>query len=64
MAMKRLPAFCRADGLLHALEEILLEDVGFERAAGLAGDDEEGLGEVDLVARTTLICAGSVESST
>ena len=32
----------------RALEEILLEDVGLERAAGLAGDDEERLGEIDL----------------
>ena len=60
MAMKWLPALC-ADRLLHALEEILLVDVGFERAAGFAGDDEESLREIDFFS-TLLICAGSVES--
>ena len=38
----------RADGLLHALEEILLVDVGLERAAGFAGNDEKRFGEIDL----------------
>ena len=37
-----------ADRLLHALEEILLVNVGLERAARFAGDDEERLREVDL----------------
>ena len=55
--------FVRADRLLHPLEKILLEDVGFERAAGLAGDDEERLRQVDLFSMA-LICAGSVESRT
>ena len=41
--------FVRADGLLHALEEILLENVGLERGAGLAGDDEQGLRQIDFV---------------
>src|ERR1700674_415562 len=37
-----------ADGLLHALEEVLLVDVGLEGAAGLAGNYEERFGEVKL----------------
>ncbi len=37
----------RADRADHAFEEILLEDVRFERAAGFAGDDDERAGEVD-----------------
>src|ERR1019366_4235123 len=41
--------FIRAHGLLHALEEILLVDVRFKRAAGFAGDDEERLGEINLL---------------
>ena len=40
--------FGGADGLLHALKEILLEDIRLERAAGLAGDDEDGFGEIEL----------------
>ena len=48
MAMKWLPGLIRAHGLLHALEEILFVDVGLERAAGLAGDDEKRFREVDL----------------
>ena len=48
MAIKRLPALVGAHGLLHALEEVLLVDVGFERAAGFAGNDKERFGEVDL----------------
>ncbi len=41
--------FVRADGLLRPFEEILLENIGLERGAGLAGDDEQRLGQVDLV---------------
>ena len=37
-----------AKGLLHALEEILLVDVRFERAAGFAGNDEESFRQIDL----------------
>ncbi len=39
----------RADGLLHPFEEVLLENIGLERGAGLAGDDEQRLGQVDFV---------------
>ena len=53
--------FVAAHRLLHALEEILLVDVGFERAAGFAGNDEERSGEVELLFDAA-ICAGSVES--
>src|SRR6267142_1729266 len=34
-----LAGFILADCLLHAIEEILLEDIWFQRAARLAGDD-------------------------
>ena len=37
-----------AHGLLHALEEVLLVDIGLEGAAGFAGNDEERFGEVNL----------------
>ena len=47
--MKWLPAFVGSDCLLGSLKEILLEDVRFERAARLARNDEERLGDVDLV---------------
>src|SRR5205814_7472640 len=40
--------FLLTDGLLHPLEEVLLEDVRLERRAGLAGDDEQRACEVDL----------------
>ena len=39
--------FRRAHGLLGALEKILLENVGFERAARLAGNDEERLRNIN-----------------
>ena len=64
MAMKRLPTSVLADFFLHALEEILLEDVGLEGAAGFAGDDEKVLLEIELGFCRALICAGSVESRT
>ncbi len=38
-----------AERLLHAVEEVGLEDVGLEGRARLAGDDEERLREVDLL---------------
>ena len=41
--------FVRADGLLHPFEEVLLENIGLERGAGLAGDDEQRPGQVDFV---------------
>ena len=47
--MNWLPAFVGAHCLLGALKEILFEDVRFERAARLARNDEERLGDVDLV---------------
>ena len=59
-----LPCFGCADDLLHAFEEILLEDVRLERAAGLARNDENRFcrgRSCDSMAR---ICAGSVESRT
>src|SRR5208282_495209 len=43
-----LSSIGRAYGLLHALEEILLEDIGFERASGLARYDEKSLRDVEL----------------
>jgi len=33
--------FLLANGFLYAREKILLVDVGFERSAGLAGDDKQ-----------------------
>ena len=36
-----------ADRLGYAGEEIVLHHVRFGRAAGLAGDDEQGFGDVD-----------------
>ena len=46
---KAAAGFVGTDGLLHALEEILLVDVGLERAAGFAGHDEKRLREIDLL---------------
>ena len=40
--------FLRAYGLLHALKEILFEDVGLESRTGFAGDDEKSLSEIEL----------------
>ena len=37
--------FCSNQGL-NPREEVLLEDVGFERGPGLTGDDEEGAGKM------------------
>ena len=51
-----------ADRSLHALEEILLQDIRFERAAGLARYDEERSGRVDLAFdRSDLRRVGRVE---
>ena len=48
MAMKRSPAFpCRLS--LHAIKEILLENIGLERATRFAGDDAERFCQIDLV---------------
>ena len=47
--MKCLPTFMAAHGLLGTFEEILLEDVRFERAARFAGNNEKRLRHVDLV---------------
>ena len=53
-----------ADRLPHALEEVLLEDVRLERRAGLARDDEDGAGEVELaLARAHLRGVGGVEDA-
>ena len=38
----------RAHHLLRAVEKILLENVGFERAAGLAGNDKKSPRNIDL----------------
>ena len=43
-----LPGLRRADHLLHALEEILLEDIRLKRAAGLARHDENRFREIEL----------------
>jgi hypothetical protein len=51
-----------ADGVLHLLEEILLEDVGLKGGAGLAGDDDERLLEIEAVADgLDLLGVGGVE---
>ena len=44
-----LAGFILADSLLHAIEEILLEDIWFQRAAGLAGDDAQRFCQINLV---------------
>ena len=38
---KAAAGFVRADGLLRPFEKVLLENIGLERGAGLAGDDEQ-----------------------
>ena len=48
--------FIGADRLLRALEEILFEDVGFERAARFAGDDEQRLRNIDLMFEAFDLC--------
>ncbi len=40
--------FRGADGLLHALEEILFEDVRLKRAARFAGHNENSFGEIEF----------------
>ncbi len=42
-----MPGLVGADRFRHALEEIILHHVGFGGAAGFAGDDEQGVGNVD-----------------
>jgi hypothetical protein len=44
-----LPCLGSADDLLSLLEEILFENVWFQRAAGLTGNDEDRLGGIDLL---------------
>ena len=62
MAMKRRPASCRADELLDALEEILLEDVRLERRARFARDDEERVAQIDFaLERSDLRRIGRIE---
>ena len=43
--------FICADSLLCTFEKVLLENIGLERGAGLAGNDEESTGQVDFVFR-------------
>ena len=64
MAMKRPRGFVGANRLLHAIEEVRLEDVRLERRAGLARDDEQRAGEIDLATRARGSAPGSVESRT
>ena len=53
-----------AHGLLHLIEEVLLEDIGLEGGAGFAGDDDERIGEIDLVAgRPDLLGVGGVDDA-
>ena len=49
IAMKRLPTSFSPTFGSYAIEKILLVDVGFERAAGFAGDDADGAAEVDVL---------------
>jgi hypothetical protein len=44
------------DGLFRKLKKILLENIGFERAPGLARDNEEGSRDVDLVFERLHLC--------
>ena len=53
-----------AHDLLHAIEEVRLEDVGLQRGARLAGHDEERSWPDRPSPPTALTCAGSVESRT
>ena len=56
------PGLCRADNLLHALEEILLEDVRLERAAGLARHDKNCFREIEFrLKRLDLRRVGGIE---
>ena len=48
MAMNREPALIGADRSFRGLEEILLQDIWFERAARLARHDEKRSGRIDL----------------
>ena len=49
MAMKRRPASFGPTSCVDAVEEILLENVGLERRARLARDDEERVFQIDFV---------------
>ena len=42
------PGFRGADGLLHAFEEILLENIRLKRAARFARHDENCFGEIEF----------------
>ena len=50
MARKWLPSLVGAHGLLHLVEEILLQDIRLQRRAGFAGHHHQRLGQVDFVA--------------
>jgi len=39
--------FFLAHNLLQAIEEILLEDIGFQRTAGLTGHNAQGLSQIN-----------------
>ena len=41
--------FIRADSLLCTFEKVLLENIGLERGAGFAGNDEESFCQIDFV---------------
>ena len=45
------PASClfRADGLLHLVKKVLLENVGLKSCARLAGDNEQGFREINFL---------------
>ena len=62
MAMKREPASSAPTALFATLEEILLEDIRFERAARLARHDEKSSGGIDLAFDCSNLCrVGRVE---
>ena len=43
---KAAARFVGANGLFHALEEILLENIRLQRGAGLAGNNEQSLRKI------------------
>ncbi len=59
---KAAARFVGAHCLLYAIEEILLEDIGLERAARLAGNNEQSFCQIDfLFERFDLCGVGRVE---
>ena len=63
MAMKSTAGFIRTHNLFRRLKKILFENIRFECAARLAGNNEEGLRDVNFVLERLYLCrVGGIEN--